>query len=470
MSVLSTCLGFPRIGVSRELKKELERFWSAKGSRAGLLEVGAALRLRHWSLMKSAGIDQIPVNDFSLYDHMLDMAVAVGAVPARYAGIGDPSARYFAMARGMQDREAGVDVPALEMTKWFDTNYHYIVPELQPDQAFTLDATKLVNEIDEARALGLEPRPVIVGPVTFLRLSKLAPGTGSRTVTPLALLDRLLMVYEHLLAVLAAKNIAWVQVDEPCLVLDLDEPMQVAYRDAWKRLAARTSRPRLLLTTYFGAIDHNLPLIAQSGCDGLHVDLVRAPEQLDAVLDHLPPRMVLSMGLIDGRNIWRADLDDAAAQLRAAVERLGPDRVFVGPSCSLLHVPVRPHGRRQARCRPRLVAGVCEAEARRGRALWPTTPAPEVRRRRRRRDPRFEAARTALSSRRGAVRTKQPEVRARAGAVTPQMLRRTSGYEERAAQAAPSLRARSPAHHHDRLFPTDARGREPRAPNGGRDA
>jgi 5-methyltetrahydropteroyltriglutamate--homocysteine methyltransferase len=431
VSVIATCLGFPRIGSSRELKKELERFWSGNGSLSTLLEVGATLRLRHWSLMKAAGIDQIPVNDFSLYDHMLDMAVAVGAVPPRYAGISDPSARYFAMARGMQDPAAGIDVAALEMTKWFDTNYHYIVPELRPDQGFTLDATKIVSEIDEARALGIEPRPVIVGPVTFLQLSKLVPGTGSLTVTPLALLDRLLMAYEHLLALLAAKNIAWVQVDEPCLVLDLDEPTQVAYRNAFKRLAARTSRPRLLVTTYFGAIDHNLPLIAQSGWEGVHIDLVRAPEQLDAVLDQLPPQMILSLGLVDGRNVWRADLDAAAAQLRWAVQRLGAERVVVGPSCSLLHVPVDLAVERKLDGELTSWLAFATQKLDEIRALADDAGASATATSRPS-DPRFEAARAALSSRRGSVRTRQPEVRARAGAVTPQMLRRTSGYEERA--------------------------------------
>ena len=350
------------------------------------------------------------------------------------------------------------------MTKWFDTNYHYIVPELRPDQGFTLDATKIVSEIDEARALGIEPRPVIVGPVTFLQLSKLAPGTGSLTVTPLALLDRLLMTYEHLLALLAAKNIAWVASRRAVPGPGPGRTdARVAYRNAFRRLAARTSRPRLLVTTYFGAVDHNLPLITQSGWEGVHIDLVRAPEQLDAVLDQLPvAQMILSLGLVDGRNVWRADLDDAAAQLRRAVQRLGAERVVVGPSCSLLHVPVDLAVER--RLDGELTSWLafagqtptrCRALADDAGASASATSRPA--------DPRFEAARTALSSRRSSVRTKQPEVRARAGAVTPQMLRRTSGYEARP-QAAHLRFGLGPLPTTTiRLFPTDARGRAARA-------
>jgi 5-methyltetrahydropteroyltriglutamate--homocysteine methyltransferase len=182
--VLASCLGHPRIGIARELKKALEAFWSKKSSAEDLHRVAADLRRRHWSAMKSAGLDHVPSNDFSLYDHMLDMAVCVGAVPSRYRGITDPLARYFAMARGLQDRAAALDVPALEMTKWFDTNYHYIVPELEHDQRFTLDATKILAEIDEAQSLGVEPRPVVPGPLTFLLLSKLAPEAPANA-TPL---------------------------------------------------------------------------------------------------------------------------------------------------------------------------------------------------------------------------------------------------------------------------------------------
>src|ERR1700694_282926 len=203
VSVLATCLGHPRIGVARELKKALEAYWAKRSSAEELLKAASGLRRRHWTAMKAKGLDHIPSGDFSLYDCMLDMAVAVGAVPSRYLGIGDPLARHFAMARGLQDRDAGIDVPALEMTKWFDTNYHYIVPELDAGQTFKLDASKMIAELEEARAVGVESRPVIPGPVTFLLLSKLAPG-AAKDRTPLGSLDDLLAVYEELLAELAA--------------------------------------------------------------------------------------------------------------------------------------------------------------------------------------------------------------------------------------------------------------------------
>ena len=184
MPSLATCLGHPRIGVGRELKKALETFWAKKTSAADLERVATAASPRHWSVMKAKGIDVIPSNDFSLYDHMLDMAVTVGAVPERYRGIADPLGRYFAMARGSQDRDAGIDVSALEMTKWFDTNYHYIVPELAIDQLFRLDAAKILAEIDEARALGIEPRPVVPGPVTFLTALEARGGRAARSDHP----------------------------------------------------------------------------------------------------------------------------------------------------------------------------------------------------------------------------------------------------------------------------------------------
>jgi 5-methyltetrahydropteroyltriglutamate--homocysteine methyltransferase len=320
------------------LKKALESYWAGRLAADALHRTAAELRRRHWSVMKEAGIDHIPVGDFSLYDHVLDMAVAVGAVPPRYREIADPLVRYFAMARGRQDQQAGIDVPALEMTKWFDTNYHYLVPELETARQFSLDASKLLAELDEARSLGIEPRPVILGPVTLLLLSKMEGDT--REQTTLHLLDRLLPVYEQLLRQLAERRVTWVQLDEPCLVLDLDHPAKEAYRRALATLTGNSDRPKLMLTTYFGRLEDNLSIAVASGCEALHVDLVRAPEQLDHVLAALPSSMILSLGVIDGRNVWRADLDAAHAMVRRAVMALGAERVLIAPSCSLLHVPV----------------------------------------------------------------------------------------------------------------------------------
>jgi 5-methyltetrahydropteroyltriglutamate--homocysteine methyltransferase len=423
LPLLATCLGYPRIGVHRELKKALESYWSKKASAHDLEAAAKDLRSRHWRTMKSAGLDQVSSNDFSLYDHMLDMAVAVGAIPARYRGLEDPLSRYFAMARGLQDHAVGLDVPALEMTKWFDTNYHYIVPELEPDQAFKLEPSKILREIAEARELGLDPRPVIPGPVTFLSLSKLASG-GADGASTLALLPGLLRTYEELLAVLA-EEVGWVQLDEPCLVLELDAATKETYRRALGRIASLPRRPRVLLATYFGALRDNLPIATGSGLDGLHVDLARAPEQLDAVLAALPTTMSLSAGVVDGRNIWRTDLDAAHARLRKAVNALGEDRVTATTSCSLLHVPVDLSVERRIDDELKTWLAFATQKLAEVRALadGATSDAPT--------GAAFDAARTALASRRSSTRTKSPAVRARMDAIKDDMLRRASPFTER---------------------------------------
>jgi 5-methyltetrahydropteroyltriglutamate--homocysteine methyltransferase len=425
MSVLATCLGHSRIGVARELKKALERFWTKKISASALQAVARELRCRHWSAMRTAGLDHIPSNDFSLYDHMLDMVVTLGAVPVRYRAVGDALTRYFAMARGLQDRDSGVDVPSLEMTKWFDTNYHYIVPELEPGQRFELDASKILAELREARALRIETRPVLVGPVTFLRLSKLAPGADANAV-PCDFLDALLPVYVELLELLSANGVAWVQIDEPYLVLDLDERTKDAYQSAFARLAGHVKRPSILVATYFGALADNLPLVTESRLDGLHVDLVRAPEQLEAVLAALGSRTVLSMGIVDGRNVWHTDLDAAHRLVRRAVTAIGAERVLVAPSCSFLHVPIdlaAEHGldpelkswlafAAQKMAEIRALADAADSDA--GSGL------------------RFEQARAALARRRASPCINNRDVRARAAAVTQAMLQRSTPFEMRA--------------------------------------
>ena len=326
-------LGFPRIGARRELKRAVEAHWRG-GDAATLQATARELRLRHWTLQREAGVDLPPSNDFSLYDQVLDAAFCVDAIPGRYRALADadPLAGYFALARGHQ--RDGIDLHALEMTKWFDTNYHYIVPELHADQAFTLRDDKPVREYLEARAAGIETRPVLIGPVTLLWLSKTTDGSDR-----FALLDRLLPVYAELLGKLQDAGAGWVQIDEPALVLDLDDTTREAYRRAYAALAD-IARPQLLLATYFGALDDNLELAASLPVDGLHVDLVRGREQLDAVLRALPTGRTLSLGLVDGRNIWRTRLDEALVLARYAVEARGADAVQLAPSCSLLHVPV----------------------------------------------------------------------------------------------------------------------------------
>ncbi|MET0755587.1 MAG: 5-methyltetrahydropteroyltriglutamate--homocysteine S-methyltransferase [Pseudoxanthomonas sp.] len=327
-------LGFPRIGARRELKRALEAHWRGETSAAQLQDTARDLRQRHWRLQKDAGADVVPSNDFSLYDHVLDTAFLFDAIPDRYRELADrdPLAGYFALARGVQ--KDGVDLHALEMTKWFDTNYHYLVPELHREQRFRLRGDKPVAEFLEARALGFDARPVLLGPVSFLLLSKAVDGSDR-----LDLLDRLLPVYAQLLGKLKDAGAEWVQMDEPCLVLDQDADDHAAYRNAYAALE-NVARPKLLLTTYFGALNDNLALAASLPVDGLHVDLVRGKEQLDAVLKALPKQRVLSLGLVDGRNVWRSNLDHALILARYASGHVGAGNLWLAPSCSLLHVPV----------------------------------------------------------------------------------------------------------------------------------
>ncbi|MEO7732121.1 MAG: 5-methyltetrahydropteroyltriglutamate--homocysteine S-methyltransferase, partial [Kofleriaceae bacterium] len=423
MSALATCLGFPRIGSDRELKKALESYWAGKTTDAELETTARALRRRHWVAMKDAGIDHVPSNDFSLYDHVLDTAVMLGAIPERFRAIADATARYFAMARGLQDPATHTDVAALEMTKWFDTNYHFLVPELAPDQAFTLDPARILVEIDEARAAGVEPRPVVLGPVSFLRLSKLSHTDGDRTT--LALLEAVLPAYERLLGLLSTAGIRWVQLDEPCLVTDLDDATRAAYRVALTRLARWAVRPNIVLATYFGDLGDNLALAAGAGFEALHVDLVRAPAQLDDVLRALDHATILSLGVVDGRNIWRTDLEAAHARVRAAVEQLGVDRVWIAPSCSLLHAPVDLGRERALDDELRSWLGFAVQKLGELRALADAaasrTPAGDA----------FDAARAALATRRASRRVHDPAVRARAAQVTDAMLHRASPFGAR---------------------------------------
>lgn len=333
MSIV-TAPGFPRIGRRRELKKALEAHWKGQLDAAGLHGVAAGLRHRHRQLMHEAGATVVPVNDFSLYDHVLDQAVLFDAVPARHRPLldSDPLAGYFALARGHQ--HGGHDLRALEMTKWFDTNYHYLVPELETRQSFRLVGDKPLRELAEARAQGLEARPVLLGPVSFLRLSKRVDGGD-----PLELLGALLPAYAELLEQLQAAGAGWVQLDEPVLALDPGDRIEAAFTEAYAALACGP-RPRVLLASYFGPLGPNLDIATRLPVQGLHLDLVRGPGDLDAVLDALPADRVLSAGIVDGRNVWRDDLGRALAHLQRIRDRIGRERLWLAPSCSLLHLPV----------------------------------------------------------------------------------------------------------------------------------
>ncbi len=328
--VRTAILGYPRMGPRRELKKALEQFWSSKINQDALLEEAAGIRARHGSIQKDAGIDFIPSGDFSLYDHVLDTALMLGAIPGRYADLAAGLTTYFAMARGSQSG----NVSALEMTKWFDTHYHYLVPELSPGQEFRLGERQGLDHYREARSAGILTRPVLLGPVTFLSLAK---GTDPG-LDPLSLLEGVLPVYEEVLRLLADQGASWVQVDEPILVTDLSPRQRDAVKQTYTRLAG-AAKVSLMLTTYFGDLQESLGLALDRPVAGLHVDLVRAPGQLSRILRRPPKQMVLSLGLIDGRNIWKADLAAAVRTAEQAVDALGPDRVIAATSCSLLHCP-----------------------------------------------------------------------------------------------------------------------------------
>src|SRR3989440_621142 len=315
-------LGFPPLGPNRELKRATEGYWSGKVSRANLLSTGATLRAAHWRLQRDAGLDLIPSNDYSYYDRVLDTCAMVGAGPARYGESGGPVDldTYFARARGVQ--AGGRDVTAMEMTKWFDTNYHYIVPEFDRGQTFRLASPKPVDEFQEAKALGFHTKPVLIGPVTFLSLGKSRAAAFDR----LELLDALLAVYGEVLARLAAAGATWVQLDEPSLALDRTPQELARYGRAYRFLAERAPQLKLLVATYFAGLEDSLATARELPVAGLHVDLVRAPGQLDQLLTAWPKGRVLSLGVIDGRNVWRADLAAALGLLERARRRRGRAR------------------------------------------------------------------------------------------------------------------------------------------------
>ncbi|MBU2097139.1 MAG: 5-methyltetrahydropteroyltriglutamate--homocysteine S-methyltransferase [Gammaproteobacteria bacterium] len=326
-------LGFPRIGVRRELKFALESFWRGESSQAALELTGQALRREHWARQAEAGLSLIPTGDFAWYDHILTMSATLGNIPPRHRTNGHTTNldTLFRVARGYGGREG--PVAASDMTKWFDTNYHYLVPEFSKNQAFALDWLQIVDETREAVALGYKVKPVITGPLTYLWLGKEVTADFDR----LDLLPALLPVYQHLLQALADAGAEWVQIDEPALVLDLPANWLRAYEKAYFQL--QRSPVKILLATYFGALEENLQTAVNLPVAGLHIDAVRAVTQIKPVLDWLPSDKVLSIGIIDGRNVWRNDLRQSLLILEAAQQKRG-DRLWLAPSCSLMHVPL----------------------------------------------------------------------------------------------------------------------------------
>ncbi|MFS2162356.1 5-methyltetrahydropteroyltriglutamate--homocysteine S-methyltransferase [Variovorax sp. Varisp62] len=337
-------LGFPRMGARRELKFALEKHWRGEIDRAALEAVGEELRARHWQAQRDAGLDFVTVGDFAYYDHVANHIQLLGCEPGRFGFHGDEPelSRYFTMARGVESEAGHVHDDscnhgaegtfALEMTKWFDTNYHYLVPEFDAATQFKLASTRLFDEVAQAQQAGHAVKAVLLGPLSFLYLGKEKEAGFDR----FSLLDSLLPVYEQVLRRLKQQGVEWVQIDEPILGLDLPEAWRNAFERAYWQLARSASK--LLLATYFSPLSDNLRLACQLPVAGLHVDAVRSPQELTGVADWLPAHKVLSVGVVDGRNIWRTDVDAALAKLRPVAEK-HKGELWIAPSCSLLHVP-----------------------------------------------------------------------------------------------------------------------------------
>ncbi|MFN6945603.1 MAG: 5-methyltetrahydropteroyltriglutamate--homocysteine S-methyltransferase, partial [Cytophagaceae bacterium] len=338
--MLTHNLGYPRIGSQRELKKACELYWSGKDSQSNLLQVGKNIRTENWLLQKKAGLDLVPCNDFSFYDQVLDMSLTLNAIPQRYHDVMHNKSNteldlLFAMARGYQ--KDGLDIIAMEMTKWFDTNYHYIVPEFYKNQQFSFFSKKVLQEFYEAKELGLNAKPVLIGPVSYLLLGKEKEEGFHR----IELIDRLLPVYIEILDKLQEYGVQWVQFDEPFLVMNLSQEEKKAYHLAYNQLRRKFPYLNIMVATYFECTGDNLDVAMDLPLDALHVDLVRCPSQLDDILESkfVSSKTRLSLGLVDGRNIWKNDFKKSLDFIDKAKEKLGDERIMIAPSSSLLHSP-----------------------------------------------------------------------------------------------------------------------------------
>ncbi|WP_280315111.1 5-methyltetrahydropteroyltriglutamate--homocysteine S-methyltransferase [Nocardia abscessus] len=411
----ATVLGLPRVGPKRELKRATESYWAGKIDADQLHAVARDLRHAQLTESRAAGLDSIPVGTFSYYDQMLDTAVLLGALPPRVAGIADPLERYFAAARGTDT------VEPLEMTKWFDTNYHYLVPEIGPDTAFSLHPEKLLEELREALELGVPARPVVIGPITFLKLAK--AGGGS----PLARLIELLPLYRELLRRLAVAGAEWVQIDEPVLVTDLTAEEIGLVQVTYDELADATDRPAILVATYFGQTGAALAALASTGVEGVALDFTSGADVAAvAALPALAGKLIVA-GVVDGRNVWRTDLDRALATLGTLLGSAA--HVAVSSSCSLLHVPytLAAETRLDERLRSWLAFGAEKvAEVRLlATGLSEGTEAIEA---------DLAAARAALASRRSDPRLNDARVRARLAELGPDAVRRAPAEQRRELQ------------------------------------
>lgn len=431
MMITTHNLGFPRIGAKRELKFALEAYWKGQSPLEDLKDVGKTLRQGNWALQ--SGLDLVPVGDFAFYDQVLDMSFTLGNLPARVQDFhGDPLDNYFRVARG-RSAQSGEEhaqccggVAAGEMTKWFDTNYHYIVPEFTAKTQFKLDATRLLEQLAEAKAQNLKTKPVIIGPVTYLTIGK-AKDDSDR----LALLPQLLNVYTELLETLAAQGVEWVQVDEPILVTELDAQWQHAFNLAYHHL--KSSRVKLLVATYFGQLADNQYLAANLPVAGLHVDAINARSEIVPLINQLPAHKVLSIGVINGRNIWKTDLNATLDWLEPIAERLG-ERLWLAPSCSLLHVPVDLDS--EVKLESEIKSWLAFAKQKLeelqvlATALNHGRDAVKV---------ALAVNQVAVDARRSSKRVHNPQVKAALQTLTPQLGQRQSAYQQRATKQAALL-------------------------------
>ena len=440
-------LGFPRIGRDRELKKALEAYWQGSLDEAGLKQVGSQLRAAHWQVQRDAGIDLLPVGDFAWYDQVLNHSLLFGVIPERFRPAGGKPGldTLFAMARGATKTCCCGGAQAQEMTKWFDTNYHYLVPEFIADQQFRLSWEQLFEEVDEARALGHAVKPVLIGPLTYLWLGK----AKGEAFDKLELLERLLPLYGEVLQRLATQGVEWVQIDEPILVLDLPQDWKSAFERAYNLLQREPLKK--LVATYFGGLEDNLGLAATLPVDGLHIDLVRAPEQYPIILDRLPAYKMLSLGVVNGRNVWRCDLEPVLALLQEAHQRLG-ERLWVAPSCSLLHSPVDLEREDQLDGELKSWLAFAVQKCREVAVLAQGVNEPG--------HPAVQAAlaesRAVQASRAASPRIHKPQVRDRLAAIKPRHSQRHSPFAERSALQWARLQLP--------LFPTTTIGSFPQTP------
>ncbi|MBD1429936.1 5-methyltetrahydropteroyltriglutamate--homocysteine S-methyltransferase [Sphingobacterium litopenaei] len=428
--LLTNNLGYPRVGPFRELKKANEAYWAKKISAEELLKAAKEIRENNWKTQKEAGIDLIPSNDFSFYDQVLDLSLTVGAIPARYNSLLSKVDNnysldlYFAMARGFQ--EDGIDVTASEMTKWFDTNYHYMVPEFTKDQTFKLTSEKFLNEYNEAKAAGIETKPVVIGPITYLLIGKEKEAGFDR----IDLIDRLLPVYEEIISKLADAGAQYIQIDEPYLALDIDAKVKELYTKVFEKLNAAAKGAKLIATTYFEALKDNEDLAVSLPVHALHLDLVRGENQLDTVLAKVPASLTLSLGVVEGRNIWKNDYEKSLAKIQQAVAALDKDRVWVGTSSSLLHVPYDLDSEKKEETLPAEVKNwlafakqkLAEVKDLAVLADGEVDAATAE---------RFEANKAAAESRRTSPLIHKPEVKTRVSNITDEDAKRTSPFEVR---------------------------------------